>query len=251
MPATTMSETKTARSRRISRWAWIASGAIAVYLLVAYGILPRIGKEKAKRHPDLVDGARLTHTGSGIPGDPLNIALVGSEADVVGAMNAAGWRDAAPLGFRSDERIIVDTIVDKPDPTAPVSNLFLFGRKEDRAFEKPIGHSPRERNHVRFWRSEKTDNGRPIWIGAATRDVRVELSSNTEEITHRISPDVDAERDLLLSELIEAKCVTGTRWIDGFHQELQGRNGGGDPWHTDGRLPIASLSISMPPAATP
>jgi hypothetical protein len=105
-------------------------------------------KRKAKRHPDLVDGARLTHTGRGIPGDPLNIALVGSEADVVAAMNAAGWRDAAPLGFRSDERIIVDTVLDKPDPTAPVSNLFLFGRKEDRAFEKPIGHSPRERNHV-------------------------------------------------------------------------------------------------------
>ena len=45
--------------------------------------------------------------------------------------------------------------------------------------------------------------------------------------------------------------MIGTRWIDGFHQELQGRNGGGDPWHTDGRLPITSLSISMPPAATP
>src|SRR3982751_1423069 len=251
MPATAMAETKTARSRRISHWAWIASSVITVYLLVAYGILPQIGKEKAERHPDLVDGARLTHTGNGMPGDPLNIALVGSEADVVAALNAAGWRDADPLGFRSDERIIVDTIVDKPDPTAPVSNLFLFGRKEDLAFEKPIGHSPRERNHVRFWRSEKTDNGGPIWIGAATRDVRVELSSNTEEITHRISSDVDAERDLLLSELIEAKCVTGTRWIDGFHQELQGRNGGGDPWQTDRRLPIASLSISIPPTGTP
>ncbi|MGB9157218.1 MAG: hypothetical protein WCB20_12060, partial [Chthoniobacterales bacterium] len=71
-----MSETKTTRSRGTSRWAWIASGAIAVYLLLAYGILPRIGKEKAKRHPDLVDGARLTHTGRGIPGDPLNISLV-------------------------------------------------------------------------------------------------------------------------------------------------------------------------------
>ena len=221
---------------------WITLGVVATYLLIAYAILPQIGKEKARRHLDLTDGARLTHTKNGIPGDPLNIALVGSELDVVDAMNAAGWRVADALGLRSDERIIVDTVLDKPDPAAPVSNLFLFGRKEDLAFEKPIGHSPRERNHVRFWRSDKTNEERPIWIGAATRDVRVELSSNTREITHRISPDVDAERDLLLGELTEAKHVTGTRWIDGFHHELQGRNGGGDPWHTDGRLPVASLT---------
>jgi len=251
MKTAAVPELEPRQSRRVPRWAWIAFGVIAGYLLVAYFVLPEMGKIKAERHPDLLDGARLTHTGSGIPGDPLNIAVVGSEADVVGAMRAAGWRPADALGLRSDERIIVDTVLDKPDPTAPVSNLFLFGRKEDLAFEKPIGHSPRERNHVRFWRSENTDEGRPIWIGAATRDVRVELSSNTKEITHRISPDVDAERDLLLGELTEAKRVTGTRWIDGFHHELQGRNGGGDPWHTDGRLPIASLSISMQPTATP
>ena len=30
-------------------------------------------------------------------------------------------------------------------------------------------------------------------------------------------------------------------WKDGFHEELDGRNGGGDPWHTDGRLAVVSL----------
>jgi hypothetical protein len=239
-----MPNTETPKSRRLPHWAWVTLGVITSYLLVAYVILPQLGKQDAKRHPDLVDGARLTHTKSGIPGDPLNIALVGTLADVVAAMTAAGWRAADALGLRSDERIVVDTILDQPDPSAPVSNLYLFGRKEDLAFEKPIGHSPRERNHVRFWRSEQTTEGRPIWIGAATRDVRVELSSNTKEITHRISPDVDAERDLLLDEITKANHATGTRWIDGFHRELRGRNGGGDPWQTDGRLPIASLSVA-------
>jgi hypothetical protein len=32
-------------------------------------------------------------------------------------------------------------------------------------------------------------------------------------------------------------------WQDGF-QQLQGRNGGGDPWHTDGRLAIATLTAA-------
>ena len=30
-------------------------------------------------------------------------------------------------------------------------------------------------------------------------------------------------------------------WKDGFHTELDGKNGGGDPWHTDGRLAIVTL----------
>ncbi len=229
-------------SRTVPRWAWVVFGVIATYLLVAYVLLPWMGKVKANRHPDLLDSARLTHTANGLPGDPLNIALVGSAEVVDGALRAAGWRPADPLGLRSDIRIAVDTVLDKADPKAPVSNLYLFGRKEDFAFEKPVGHSPRERHHVRFWRSEKMDDGQPMWMGAATHDVGVELSRTTGQVTHRISPDVDAERALLLEDLAKANRLTGTRWIDGFHQELQGRNGGGDPWHTDGRLVVISLT---------
>lgn len=235
--------------RKAPRWAWITLGIVASYLILAYVVLPQLGKEKAERHPDLLDGARLTHTGSGIPGDPLNIALVGSEEDVISAMTAAGWTRAAALGLRSDVRIAVDTVFDRPDPNAPVSNLYLYGRKEDLAFEKPIGNSPRERHHVRYWKSDKLDDGRPLWMGAATRDVGVELSSTTEQITHRISPDVDAERALILEALAKDKHLVSTRWIDGFHKELQGRNGGGDPWRTDGRLAIATLTVASSPAA--
>jgi LssY C-terminus len=230
------------KRRSLLFWAKIVVGLIAGYLIVAYLILPQFGKEKAERHPDLIDGDRLTHTANGLPGDPLNIALVGSEEDVIRALLAAGWRPANALSFRSSVRIVVDTVIDEPDPNAPVSNLYLFGRKEDHAFEKPIGNSPRERHHVRLWRSEKIDDQRPMWMGASTHDVGVELSRTTGQVTHRIAPDVDSERDLLLADLAKAKRLLGTRWIDGFHKELQGRNGGGDPWHTDGRLAVATLS---------
>ncbi|HEY5893710.1 MAG TPA: LssY C-terminal domain-containing protein [Chthoniobacterales bacterium] len=225
---------------------WLLIGIVGAYLLAAYVILPQVSKWQAGRHPDLVDISRVTHTKNGIPGDPLNISVVGTEEDVIHAMLAAGWVPADPLTFRSSVRIAADSVFDKPDPDAPVSNLFLFGRKEDLAFEKPVGHSPRERHHVRFWRTEKLDQGRPVWMGAATHDVGVELSHRTEQITHRISPDVDAERDLLVSELTNANHLGNPRWIDAFHKELQGRNGGGDPWHTDGRLPVLTLPVSTP-----
>jgi hypothetical protein len=222
-------------------WVRIALVVVAAYLFTAYVVLPRLGKEKALRHPDLIEGARLTHTANDLPGDPLNLALVGSDEDVIRALHAAGWRPADPLSFRSSVRIAVDTVFDEPDPNAPVSNLYLFGRKEDLAFEKPVGHNPRERHHVRLWRSAQLDNERPMWMGAATHDIGVELSRTTAQVTHRIAPDVDTERDMLLADLTNARRLLGTRWIDGFHKELQGRNGGGDPWHTDGRLPIVTL----------
>ena len=83
---------------------------------------------------------------------------------------------ANPLTLRSSVRIAVDTVFRRPDDEAPVSSLYLFGRREDLAFEKPVGDSPKERHHVRFWRTEKLDEGQVVWIGSAAFDIGVELS---------------------------------------------------------------------------
>ena len=230
------------RERRPQRvLGWLVIGLVVGYLLAAYIILPRVDRWQALRHPDLRDGPSLTHAASGIPGDPLNISLVGSEEDVIRSLTTAGWNPATPLTFRSSVRIAVDTVFKKPDDEAPVSSLYLFGRKEDLAFEKPLGGSPKERHHVRLWRTEKMDEGRVVWIGSAAFDIGVEISRTTGQITHHISPNVDAERDLLLSDLTAANKLDAPRWITGFHKELQGRNGGGDQWRTDGRLVVVTL----------
>jgi len=216
-----------------------------VYVLVAYVILPLFWRTTHRSHPDLSGEPRLTRTASDIPGDPINIGLVGSEDDLVRQMTAAKWFPADPITFRSSLRIIADTLLKRPDDEAPVSNLFLFGRKQDLAFEQPIGDSPRQRHPVRFWRSDSTDEGRPLWLGSATLDVRVGLSRTTLEVTHHIGPDVDAERDRIASELGNAGGAQEVYWVDGFHQQLQGKNGGGDPWHTDGRPEV----VVLPPTA--
>jgi len=223
-------------------WARTTLIAGAAYFVIAYLILPQLWKRYERKHPDYSDNPRFTHTGTGIPGDPLNICIVGPEEQLIRAMTAAGWYPADPLTFRTSVRIVVDTVFRRPDDKAPVSNLFLFGRKEDLAFEKPVGHSPKERHHVRFWRTEKFDDNQPVWIGSAAFDIRVELSRTTGQVTHHIAPDLDTERDLLISDLEKAGGTSGVKWIDGFQTELHGRNGGGDPWHTDGRLAVVSLA---------
>ena len=222
---------------------------ILIYLLVAYVIVPLRWKRDVRRHPQLFDAPRITHTPAGIPGDPVNVALLGSEADVIHAMIAAKWDPADPLTFRSSVRIAVDSVLRRPDATAPVSTLELFGRKEDLAFEQPVGDSPRQRHHVRFWHWDRLHDGKEVWFGAITFDERVGLSHTTGQVTHHIGPDLDAERDRLIAGLQQAGVTEKVFWLDGF-QQLQGKNGGGDPWHTDGRLEVATLSVpSISPAA--
>jgi hypothetical protein len=214
---------------------------LAVWAVAAYLIAPRVWELYLRGHPDYADAPHITHTSDGHPGDPVNVALVGSEAVVVGGMRAAGWFTADPLGLKSDLRIAADSVLRRSDDDAPVSDLFLFGRKEDLAFEQPVGNSPRQRHHVRYWRWDKTDNGQPVWFGSATYDERVGLSYTTGQVTHHIGPDVDAERDRIAAELSRAGCVQQVRSVDAFQRPPAGRNGGGDVWRTDGRLTIVDL----------
>ena len=225
------------QASRGKRTALVIAGITAAYLVIAYVLVPLgwIGYEH--RHPAIDDAPGMTTTGDDHPGDPINVALTGTEADLQKAMLAAGWFVADPLGLRSDLRIAADTVLERPDEKAPVSNLFLWGRKEDLAFEQPVGDDPRQRHHVRFWKSAKLDDKlRPAWMGSATYDKRVGLSHTTGQITHHIAADVDAERDHLFASLKRTGDLTEVQIIEDFHKIREGHNGGGDPWHTDGRL---------------
>ena len=216
---------------------------LAVYAISAYLAIPTLWRVEIVRHPALSGAPRITHTAAGIHGDPLNIALIATKAELVKAMLAAGWHPADPLTLETSLRIAGSTVFHRPYVDAPVSNLYLWGRREDLAFEQPVGDDPERRHQVRFWRSAEDDEtDRPLWIGAATYDMGVGFSHTTGQITHHIAPDVDAERDKLIDDLRRAGQLRQVLWIDHFHQVLQGYNGGGDPYHTDGRLAVGVIA---------
>ncbi|MBX3451910.1 MAG: LssY C-terminal domain-containing protein [Planctomycetaceae bacterium] len=217
-------------------------GILAAYFAIAYGVMPFLWKAYEDHHPALDDLPGITQTSDRHPGDPINVALIGSESDIKEIFKVAGWFPADHLGLRSDIKIAADSVLDRPYDDAPVSNLFYWGRKEDLAFELPSGRSPRHRHHVRFWKSEKLDDqGRPLWAGAVTYDERVGLSHTTGQITHHIAPDVDAERDHLMETLEKTGQLVDVHDIDNFHQVREGRNGGGDLWKTDGKLAMGTI----------
>jgi hypothetical protein len=214
----------------------------AGYLLIAYVALPAFWRRYEPRRDDR-QNPKITRTDADLPGDPLNIALVGTEQELLEAFAAAGWRKAAGLGIRSDLDIAKSVLTDRPDPTAPVSNLFLFGRAQDLAFEKEVGDSPRQRHHARFWRDERADDhGRPVWIGTVSFDRGVGLSGRTGQITHHIAPDLDAERDLLLGDLAAAGRLTDRFERPGIGPTKDGRNAADDPYFTGGMVGVGVLN---------
>ncbi len=223
------------------------SGGLLAYLAVAYLILPALWGRYVHRHPALEDIPGITHTADGMPGDPLNVALIGTKTEVLHLLLAAKWYPANPLTFRSSVEIAVDAVFKRPDDEAPVSSLYLFGRKQDLAFEQPVGDNPRKRHHVRFWQTDKADpDGRPVWVGAAIYDERVGISRTTGQITHVTGPDIDVERDKLFDDLKRTGDLAEINIIEGFHKTREGRNGGGDPWHTDGNLYEGVIKSTIP-----
>jgi hypothetical protein len=127
--------------------------------------------------------------------------------------------------------------------TAPVSNLYVWGRHQDLAFEQSVENNARQRHHVRFWQSDKLGIGdRPLWIGAATFDRSVGVSHTTGKVTHHIDADIDSERDHVLETLAAAGQLTEEFQVTGVGATLDGRNGGGDRYFTDGELTIGVVS---------
>lgn len=236
-----MSEVSPAlESKRRKRWkriGWIVFGVLVVYVAAAYLVVPHLWKRYAKRHPELEDQPGVTYTADGIPADPINVALVGTKTEVMAILVAAKWYPADPLTLKSCLQIADASVFKREDDDAPVSNEYLFGRKQDLSFEQPVGPDPRKRHHVRFWKSEKLSrDNRPVWIGSAIFDKRVGLSHTTGQITHETAPDVDAERDKLFEDLKQTGQLSQFEIVPGFHKVLEGKNGEGNPWYTDGDL---------------
>ena len=225
-------------------------GALSSYGLLSYGLIPSLWKAVERRHPALSSGTTCTVTKEGIPGDPLNIAVVGTEEALLQAMHRAQWNPADPITLASSLRIAADSALRRAYDEAPVSNLFLWSKRQDLAFERPAGADPRTRHHVRFWRSAQPDSstGRPFWMGAATFDTSVGVSHRTGQVTHHIAADVDSERDQLLDALRRSSAAS-VQWVEEFQPAGSGTNGAGDRYFTDRKLPVIELDADGPKPA--
>jgi hypothetical protein len=220
----------------------VASLAFAALMLGVYAVLP-LAWEHHEHHKGLAGRPMVTRTKQGIPGDPINFGLVGSKDDLDCVFAAAGWHAANPVTIKSSLKIVGSVAMRRPYDAAPVSALFYNGRKEDLAYELAAGHSADKRHHVRLWFVSRTDgpSARPLWLGSDSFDKGVGVSHYTLRVTHHIDADLDAERDFLAAALARTGRVIGDYQISGVGPTPLGRNGGGDPYFTDGDVEIEKL----------
>jgi hypothetical protein len=227
------------------------------YGVAAYLILPRAVRMglkilQRKRVP------RFAITGDGLPGDPVNLVLIGTLQQLRAAFAVAGWSEADRLGVASSWRMIRAFVFNSPYPTAPFSTLYLFGRGQDIGFQKAIDNSPRKRHHIRFWalsltRAEATvgvasfwlNTDRPphnehvLWVGAGTKDTGFSLTQLTFQITHATDADTNAERDFIIADLENSKVIADANsYRSGQHLPIKQVN----HYITDGEVTVANLA---------
>jgi LssY C-terminus len=234
-------EKQSQKRGRLRRVATVLLAILVAYGLLAYVILPALWTHH-EHQKGLAGLPMVTRTAQGIPGDPINVGLIGDQKDLVCAMHAAGWFPADPITLKSSIEIVGSVLLDRPYKDAPVSNLYYVGRREDLAFEKPVGASADRRNHVRYWKVlDQGEEKRPVWLGSATLDRGVGVSHYTGAVTHHISPDLDAERGVLTADLENAGLVEAKYQVTGIGPTMAGRNGGGDLYYTDGEVWLLRL----------
>jgi len=240
------------------RLPWMLAVGVT-YGIAAYIVLPRairMGLKilQSKRVPS------YTITGDGLPGDPVNVALVGTGRQLRGAFAALGWSEADRLSLASSWGMVRAFVLNAPYPTAPFSTLYLFGRGQDVGFQRAIDNSPRKRHHIRFWalsqkRARATwgttdfwlktarpaDDESVLWIGAGTRDTGLSLTRLSFQITHATDSDTNAERDYIVGELRKNRSIESVKVYQAGDNLLTERV---NHYITDGEITLAILAAN-------
>jgi hypothetical protein len=167
--------------------------------------------------------------------DPLNFVVVGQTDEALASFVRTGWHISEVLRTRSALETFRSYFLSGQYKYAPVSPVYLFGRRQDVALQK-TRETARERNHLRVWRTPLRCEGKPVWIGQISRDVGLTFSWKTF-IGHEVDPDVDEARNYLAQDMARSQGLERVGWATGVgaasssephHME------DGSPFFTDG-----------------
>ncbi|HCH34278.1 MAG: hypothetical protein UY35_C0006G0013 [Candidatus Saccharibacteria bacterium GW2011_GWC2_48_9] len=208
------------------------------YCAVAYGMIPSLFRlyHVIVKHDHI---PLYVTTSDGWASDPVNLALIVKDKNhLLKVMKKAGWYEADPLTLKNAIREVWSILFNTSYPEAPVSNLYLFNRPHELAFQIPTNDqlSARTRHHVRFWRLEAPVDDRKdhnhfdfwseklfkwlhlekeIWIGACTEEFRaIDFQWRTGRFTHAGSHESDKERDFVIQTLTDTRKVRSVHTSD-------------------------------------
>lgn len=178
-------------------------------------------------------------------GDVINFVLVGDDEDILAAFIRRGWRQTEVRYKSSIFKTLKSFLFKSEYDNSPVSDLFVFDRHQDMAWQKPR-KSIHFRNHLRLWLTPLEYKGKAVWLGAISRDIGVKGNLHSPFfMTHRIDSDVDEARDYLLTDFIASGSVKQFAYVTGSKPssyENPRKNFTGDPIYTDGLRVVMFIS---------
>jgi hypothetical protein len=185
-------------------------------------------------------------------GDPLNLVVIGELEDLVTIFTSSGWDETAVLSMSSGLSMAKAFFTGENDRYSPVSPLYYHGHPQDIAFQKTRDNI-NQRLHFRLWYTPMRYKGKPVWMGAISRDIGVKFTLKTWYMTtHKIDPNLDDSRDYLLADLLAVEKVSRYGFVENPGLEAPGhknKNLTNDPYFSDNKRLVIELSMEDVPLA--
>jgi len=175
-------------------------------------------------------------------GDMVNFVIIGSEKQVQSALDAANFHVADTSDSKAVLQAALTTYESKDYLAMPMSTLYLFNRPQDFGYEQaePIAMVA-SRHHFRLWKAPFTWNGQTVWVGAGTHDIGFAKDKRNGNVTHKIDPNVDGERENIGSSLQKGGKVKSISYYLPPNPVQDAKNATGDSYRSDGRILVISL----------
>ncbi len=171
------------------------------------------------------------------PSDMTNLMFIGTKDQVEQAFKEAGWFASDPLGRASTYHTAQAIIENRGYDEAPMSVLTLDGKPPDMTYEKQ-NNTFASRHHIRFWQMPQTFAGKPVFVAAATHDIKIYYSKTSRSITHGIDPDIDNERTKVANDMLFAGNVEAFSLVDRKNIPADISNATGDHLKTDDKIAV-------------
>jgi hypothetical protein len=124
-------------------------------------------------------------------GPPINLVIIGGDDDVYYALIRSGWLEATA----EDKSAVLH---------------YLYGRPRDVVFHK-TQQTSHGRGSMRLWLSPMTFEGKPVWVGQISREMRRRALSDK----FTIDPDLDEARIYILQNLLFSQVLEQFAYVKG------------------------------------
>ncbi len=199
-----------------------------------------------KFDPALLDKVprRVTDANNG-PGDMVNFIVIGSQQQMLQAFAQGGWVQVDKTKGEAVAHAILSTLAKQSYLEMPMSELYLYGRSQDfgMARAEPVS-VVQTRHHLRVWKAPFQIDGQDVWVGAATHDLGFEKDQRNGNVTHRIDPNVDDERNFVEQSLTDGGDVAASTYVTPKDPVKEATTATGGSFHSDGRVLVMQLKGS-------